>query len=509
MTPEEAPLPIPDLSLRLRLDALRKSFVQIRSLDKAVRTRRNEVGTLHAARRDIKGQLTPLTVSITSAATYLKAAESDGDEDMLRKAMEFIESAGETAASLEKLFGSMTTVIDQMARLWDEISAEGVKSVNNALATKCNERIHYVEGMQKKIEKEPGADRGELWEHYEDLAFRDGENVFKKEPLFAEYVDFLGGLALRNTGIDEGVCHMADELLERCHRIADNTLWHSLTVPARRMPSESTIARMIRLGFPEWTVWAVPLGVHEFGHVVVTENRDLRDQIEESELKRQFEAALNIFLADAFATYCMGPSYAYASILLSLDPYSGAWEGGPAPVNGGEPPLQPAVAEKSPDTRRAFVILETLNVMDSGAYKGVRTALAAYWDNSLRAFGLEFELGDEEEKRLKEVVDLMSDFLDSKTIGLRYEASQWKKVTSEKWPNLVGTDPSEYPLSTFDDDIRDVVNAAWHQRVQDPELALGDDADELADAALALWREKLSEKKSTSGVSARSVGTRL
>jgi hypothetical protein len=71
------------------------------------------------------------------------------------------------------------------------------------------------------------------------------------------------------------------------------------------------------------------------------------------------------------------------------------------------------------------------------------------------------------------------------------------------------TDPKEFPLKPHDDDIRDVINAAWHQRILDPELAIGGGADELAQAALALWRERLSEKKSTSGVGARTVGTRL
>jgi hypothetical protein len=496
----------PDLSLRLRLDALRKSLEQIRSLDKSIRTRRNEVGTLHAARRDIKSELTPLKVSIDSAATYLKEVESAADDGTIRTVMRFLDDASTAEARLEKLFGSMATVIDQMANLWDEISAEGLNSVNDALSKKCRQRITRVEQMEREIEDDPERDRGAVWEDYEDIAFRDGARLFGSEPLFAEYVDFLGGLALRNTGIDEGVCHMADELLERCHLIADSTLWHSLTVPARRMPPESTIARMIRLGFPEWTVWAVPLGVYEYGHVVVTENRELRDQVKESALEEHLDA-LRIYLADAFATYCMGPSYAYASILLALDPYSGEYVG--RPEGTAVPERQPASMELSPDTRRAYVILEALRDMDSGAYKGVRTTLTRYWENALQAFGLDFKLEDDEERRLKEVVRLMSDFLDVHTIGLRYEADQWRKVTSDAWPKLVETPPAEFPLKTLDDDIRDVVNAAWHQRILDPESAVGDGADRLAEAALALWRERLSAKQSTSGVSARSVGTRV
>jgi hypothetical protein len=402
----------------------------------------------------------------------------------------------------------MATVIDQMASLWDEISAEGLQSVNETLSTKCRQRTTRVLEMEREVANDPAADRGRIWEHYEDIAFRDGTNLFQGEPLFAEYVDFLGGLALRNTGIDEGVCHMADELLERCHRIANNTLWHSLTVPARRMPSESTIARMIRLAFPEWTVWAVPLGVHEFGHVLVTENRELKDQIEDSGLADL--DSLQVYLADAFATYFMGPSYAYASILLALDPYAGEYQGDVDRPPGEHPPLVPPDMKGSPDTRRAYVILEALNEMDSGAYKGVRTTLHRHWENALEAFGFAFELDPGEEDRLREVVALMDDFLRVHTIQLRYESTQWRKVTTVRgWQNMRETDPKEFPLKPHDDDIRDVINAAWHQRILDPELAIGGGADELAQAALALWRERLSEKKSTSGVGARTVGTRL
>jgi hypothetical protein len=97
--------------------------------------------------------------------------------------------------------------------------------------------------------------------------------------IFAEYVDFLRGLAMRNTGFDEGIFGFADQVIVDIvdSRITQITTWHSLTIPDCQEKKTKTLTRLIHLGFPEWTIWAIPLVVSEFGYVFSQENNSLQN----------------------------------------------------------------------------------------------------------------------------------------------------------------------------------------------------------------------------------------
>jgi hypothetical protein len=502
------PTASPDVSLKLRLDALRKSLCQISGVDEAVRGRREEARVLHESTLGVSGLVWSLEDLETAIKNLNKgilvlAGQPGAPEKVAERVKNELQAAELGIAEAAEQCTAIKRIVALMEARWMELERAGalLDEVNTTLSNKCDERIRKVDELKGRLDRGELSEK-EVWKDYEDLAYRDGERLFAGEPLFAEYVDYLGGVALRNTGIDEGVCHMADEVLQRCHRMEGNTLWHSMTVPARRVPAESTLARIIRLGFPEWTVWAVPLGAHGFGHVVLAEHDDLKGRIDRSGL-RAAPGPLDLYLADVFATYVMGPSYAYASVLLALDPYAPdapAAGGG----NGGAASAGAAVAaEPSPDSRRVHVILETLRCMDETAYDGVRAVLQSYWENALSAFGLAFQFGQgtpsaQGRRRRPEDVGLMVDFLDSSARHLRYKGAQWQRVT--RWPELRGCDPGTFPLDPSKDDIRDVLNAAWHQRMRHPDDAMGLAADQLAQAAQSLWRERLSAKTSASGV---------
>lgn len=501
----------PDLSLLLRLDALRKSLEQIAAIDRAVQGGREEVTRLEettGARSGLTATLKRLKADIAKASDLLEdVAETHENAregyEALQKARKTVDDVmrktGDDMSEEEGPLEALTSVVQRMRTRWEELPTTRLEDANTTLSAKCQPRITAIKEMERRLEKGEVNDeaRADMWAAYEDIAFQDGAHRFDGEQLFAEYVDFLGGLALRNTGIDEGVCYMADELLEQCHRMSGNILWHSMTVPARRMPPETTIARMIRLGFPEWTIWAVPLGAHEFGHVVVSENHNLREAIEEEGLPREDIA---VYLADAFATYFMGPSYAYASVLLALDPYAeDPYAGSTAPTaraaegDGG-------LSAVSPHSCRAYVILKTLERMDAEAYQGVRDTVDLYWRNALAAFSLEFDLGEARTK-LDRTVELMHRFLESDQHHLRYQADQWERVVN--WPGLTVTSADDFPLKLTKDDLRDIINAAWHQRIRDPDQATGVNADSLATAAQGLWRARLSKHRSSSGIQGR------
>jgi hypothetical protein len=140
----------------------------------------------------------------------------------------------------------------------------------------------------------------------------------KCEAMFSEYVDYLRGVAIRSTGFGDEDFRLSDLFL-----LADNLpavwgrpggwTWKSLAIPSRAEENASTQAYVLRIGFPEWTIWALPLLQHEFGRVVTAKNeRDLP-------VSSPTEAAM---LADALAGLVTGPAYACAELLLRLDPAS-------------------------------------------------------------------------------------------------------------------------------------------------------------------------------------------
>jgi hypothetical protein len=81
---------------------------------------------------------------------------------------------------------------------------------------------------------------------------------------------------------------------------------------------------VFRFRFPEWTLWALPFAAHEVWHIALGEEliASLKGDIESANRPTTLLDGENTqsCLADAFATYTLGPAYAYAAIALLLDP---------------------------------------------------------------------------------------------------------------------------------------------------------------------------------------------
>jgi hypothetical protein len=142
------------------------------------------------------------------------------------------------------------------------------------------------------------------------------QNQKRIDALFSEYVDLLRGVALRSAGFGDNDAQLsdlfliADQLPSLWGRV-DGWSWQSLAVPSRQDGSGSSEAMVLRVGFPEWTIWALPFVQHGFGHVFAK--------------RRQVAGpgpadAINTAAADALATVATGPAYACAALLLRLDP---------------------------------------------------------------------------------------------------------------------------------------------------------------------------------------------
>lgn len=195
-------------------------------------------------------------------------------------------------------------------------------------------------------------------------------------PVFAESLAFLEGAVSRETGLDDGLCTIADALLHDLSRRSGIT-WNGFTILAGH-EFFGALAQVIRLRFGEVSVWNLPVAAHEFGHhaaSAITEQNGgaTRHPVEallERERRRgpQYWAYGHELFADVFATWTLGPAYACTCLVARFDPL-GAYANGPR---------HPAAA------RRAHVILGTLHQLSERAMGGALDEICAWLDEAWR-----------------------------------------------------------------------------------------------------------------------------
>jgi hypothetical protein len=195
----------------------------------------------------------------------------------------------------------------------------------------------------------------------------------RSQDIFAEYLDFLGGLALRDIGFDEGISRISEDLI-RTYKTNQPPSYPWLALPAARPDTVAkTLARIVRVGFPEWTVWALPFTAHAFWHVIARD--DLEDVVLQETALEAIPERLQTCLADAFATYTMGPAYAYAAFYLLLNPLD-AFAANPAN------PADTAGLRVGDDTRAQAILAMLVSMDDTNAdneYKTIALSLGGMW----------------------------------------------------------------------------------------------------------------------------------
>ncbi len=135
--------------------------------------------------------------------------------------------------------------------LWDN-AVEEVYNVAGALHRRLDVVQHQV--ISEEITELEG------WRRYERVHAAS-------EEVFRECLDLLGGLALRDRIHEERICVVADEYIKE---LASATVRQdSFSIPGIDVRLSSTMRRVAKMQFPEWTVWTLPLVAHEYGHVVI------------------------------------------------------------------------------------------------------------------------------------------------------------------------------------------------------------------------------------------------
>jgi len=456
-----------DLILRIQLEAMEKNLQLVKGVLDAVRKRRDEIRELEdllvGPEQSIRSHIMKIEPRIHSSVRDIEFADMDildSAETSLREAKDGIE---DVLASVKRARKILTKMQMRSVAIEGTEMATFAKTAAGEIEHKAEECLKTVEMIKETLRT--GEARGEngkarivddkdpkekAWELYAERLHGLSKEVFD------EYVDFLHGLAMRDAGLDGEICQLADELT-RIWKMRD--VDHSLTIPTRQEAITSTLARIIRLGFPEWTIWALPLTAHELGHVVASKNEQLRGFVEEEGAIEPARSHLEDYLADAFATYVMGPAYAFAAVLMRFNPVSAYDDDYEHPA----------------DAKRAYFVFNILQLMNEQAdlkdpYTGIIDQLRLEWNAALEQAKQPVKLETRDEEQLnKWIASLKAKDLLRKAITVTYSADRWDSAVELQGKIEQHLKDGERGIEQLGSlELRDVLNAAWLSRIHNP-----------------------------------------
>ncbi|GIF71214.1 hypothetical protein [Asanoa siamensis] len=375
----------------------------------------------------------------------LRGVRKDVWDGLLEARRMILEIRGD-APELERLGDLDDLLIDldrKMSRagvMLDQLDGSMIRLMNtDTMSARCGAMLDEIDKLEGAL-RAGTLDRPAAWAAVDELTDTTGRR------LFADYVDLLGGLTLRDTGLDDRVSELTDRLLDE------------LTVPLRAVPArpadltgDHALGDLVMLWFPEWTIWDVPLFGHEAG-LAWCRTSPLAGNL----LGDDPPARRRTLAADAYAAYALGPAYACAVLLLRM-------------------------RADSSDVDRAYVILAVLRSMAvDGMAAAVVDLVEQCWQGAISERG-----GDPAPARRAE----LDAFASTAYATLRdissfrgFDAIQWDAEAAEPYAAL---DRSQ-ERGSGGASVRGLLNAAWAAR-----LTLADPHDahalrEVADAARAL-----------------------
>lgn len=459
-----------DLVLRSRLDTLRRTLVQVGAFRQQLDEARVDLSNLDQllapmVQDSIRTHAAQALNKLDNAIRTLEDTElpdDDGVVEAVGVVLQEMRDAKSKAEQVRVQAAAAYDIIKGLQRRWVEINDGGGVTLDRQmenLATKYDEMLTKVYEALRNVGSEE--DLRAVWAVFEDLLHGQIEPL---EPLFNDYVDLLGGLALRSLGIGHETCQRADFLLRQLRTRSTGPSWNSVAVPAHAEALDMTPAQLIRLGFPGWTIWELPLAAHDFGHAVAASIDPIKKTIEAERWQPYGERFLTTLFADGYATYSLGPAYACAALLLRLDPA--------ASVIGS--------ANEPSDALRAQMTLGMLRAIndDDTTYNEIIGELDTEWRaaaNQQAGAPGSAELSDERVDRWCETV---YELLHHEMSNAEYSASRWKMISG--WVLEVGS--GRVPTPNADTEVRDVLNVAWQSRAQNLPLT-----ETIESTALKFW----------------------
>jgi hypothetical protein len=298
-----------------------------------------------------------------------------------------------------------------------------------------------------------------------------------------EALEFLGGLLIRYRRLDSepqplthgttagpSICALADRLLRGLAR-RTGIPWTARTVLGRE-PFLAPETEVIRVRFPDWSLWNLPLMGHEFGHLVAAVTPAFRRYQAEvfremstsagDQRAREATRHLEEFFADVFAVYVLGPAFACSAILLQFSPAEAYTER----------ELHPTHEE------RAQVILQTLARMDArtaqSAFANIHAQLKRSWKDAVQACQARPQNRNGFDKRLECALEWGGQLYDRLDrfyrLGAAYTAERWAygqtiaERLRQSQPSLASLRALGDPTTAVEPTLEDVLNGLWYAR---------------------------------------------
>jgi len=473
-----------DELLATRLDVLLRSAVEVEAVVNVLVTSRTALtktmATIRMA-RNMASQLTgyddlePLTDALEQTSEKL-AREQDSADD---------------AQTVRQVLD----LLDRLDRATIPALREELKHASDGLATLVNRHVPFNDALSDQVRKTTLGVRTQI-KSVRDALMSDDEPLEElwrtylekvlpqSELLFAEYLDLLGGVLIREGGLEIGALASVCKLDDLC-ALAD---WHlanelrlrlPVAVPQLALPSGELISGaqswpIVRLGFAHWSIWGLPFEAHEFGRLAAVEQLGKQDVWQE-ELEAFGEDGLRLLISDTIGAWAEGPAYACALCFLSLDPRRCV----------GNPPGPHVTASDRAflvDTclRQQVLLGDTLTLEDADVghgYVGFLDTIGQRWQEALKCAGARATARGELLQRLPQRI--------WKQLGLEqpFGIADWD-ASKDACDDLLGERDlaSDPPVG-----IRHLMNAAWYARVDAGSPAV--DADEIEWLALSAGKQ--------------------
>jgi hypothetical protein len=401
-----------DLVLQTRLAMLRSSLTKVCNAIAVLENARQQgmpvseesrLSTLAAAVRTAEAGLRELVGDIPDAAAQAEAIRILDDMARQRKA-----AVSPAAAEIPG----------------QRLPALGDTSVGNDLGDYARDLLGDLDEIEAKIDVATGQPAAEARELMDD-AWRDYQAALTCcHEIFAEYIELMSGVLLRDAGLDEDLCRIADALIRKWP-MADYS-WASLSIPAEDERPAMSTAQLVRLGFPEWSIWSLPLAAREYGHIFARKRERVRTDVQEA-LARHVatEAELCSWTADVFATTVLGSAYPWAAILLRAEPSA------------------------ADDQARVAVMLHTLELMSppDEFYR----PMARAWQTATDG---QFSLSEGQK-----------DFVRKVKSRIRVEFRRWQDANDLADLLRSDAEPEQIASSVADHGLANVLVAAWRVRI--------------------------------------------
>lgn len=142
------------------------------------------------------------------------------------------------------------------------------------------------------------------------------------KPMWAEHLETIAGMVLRDDRFDDGLCALADQIVAICAEFGQIRPDETLNILGRDNAITKELNYAVYFRFPAWSVWGLALIAHEFWHASCVDITELKSALTSIAGDVWPEPLVQDCLADTFATYVMGPAYAFACTLLLLDVHS-------------------------------------------------------------------------------------------------------------------------------------------------------------------------------------------